>query len=127
MTYSGLEHIAIAAKDTDALADWYCKAFGFTVAYKNQRTPPTYFVKLGSSLIELIAAGETPRQARDQTDPGWSHLAVSVDDFDAAVADLKKKGIEVGDIREAGGGVKVGWLKDIEGNLLQIIRRPTPL
>lgn len=127
MDYSGVEHTAIAAKDTDGLAAWYCETFGFTVAYKNAKEPPTYFVKLGDSLIELIPASDSARQDRENADPGLSHLAISVDDFDGAVADLEAKGVTVGNVREASGGVKVGFLEDPEGNLLQVIMRPEKL
>ena len=125
--YKGIEHAAIAAEDTIALSDWYCTTFGFEVAYKNAKTPPTYFVKLGTGLIELIPAGEAGRVSRGNADPGLSHLAISVDDFDAAATDLFSKGIELENVREASGGVKVGFLEDLEGNLLQVINRPNPL
>ena len=127
MNYAGVEHVAIAAQDTDALAKWYCNTFGFTVAYKNAKEPPTYFVKLGESLIELIPASDAGRQSRENADPGLSHVAISVDDFDEALGDLEGKGVTVGNVREAGGGVKVGFLGDPEGNLLQVIMRPERL
>ena len=125
--YTGIEHTAIAAKDTTALSRWYCDTLGFTIAYDNEKSPPTYFVKLGTGLIEIIPASETPRPQRDGAAAGWAHLAVSVDDFDAVVKDLEAKGVVLENVREASGGVKVGFFKDPEDNLLQIISRPTPL
>ncbi|MDP6779101.1 MAG: VOC family protein [Candidatus Latescibacteria bacterium] len=125
--YTGIEHTAIAAKDTTALSRWYCDTLGFTIAYDNEKAPPTYFIKLGTGLIEIIPASDSPRAARGDADAGWAHLAVSVDDFDAVVKDLGGKGVLLQNVREAGGGVKVGFFKDPEGNLLQIISRPTPL
>lgn len=35
--YSGVEHFAIAAKDTVRLAHWYRDLLGFSVAYDNQK------------------------------------------------------------------------------------------
>ena len=125
--YSGIEHTAIAAQDTTALCQWYCDVFGFQVAYDNKKTPPTYFVKLGSGLLELIPAGDAGRVARESADPGLSHFAISVDDFDAAVEEITAQGVTLKNVREASGGVKVGFLDDLEGNLLQIIYRPNPL
>jgi len=125
--FAGIEHAAIAAQDTTALSEWYCNTLGFEVAYKNAKTPPTYFVKLGTGLIEFIPASEAGRVSRESADPGYSHLAVSVGDFDAAAADLSARGIELENVREASGGVKVGFLEDPEGNLLQVINRPKPL
>ena len=64
---------------------------------------------------------------RSNADLGLSHFAISVDDFDAAVAELASKDVEVTGIREASGGVQVGFVADPENNALQIIRRPNPL
>ena len=126
--YSGIEHFAVAAKDTARLARWYQDMLGFTVAYDNKKDPPTFFVRLGAgSMLELIPATDAVRGGRKTNDPGMSHFAVSVGNFDAAQADLTAKGIPVRDIRDASRGVKVGYFDDPEGNLIQIIYRPEPL
>lgn len=125
--FKGIEHLAIAAQDTTALCKWYCDTFGFQVVYDNKKTPPTYFIKLGTALVELIGATSRPRVARESADPGLSHFAISVDDFDRAAAALAERGIQMEGVREASGGVKVGFAKDPEGNQFQIIHRPNPL
>lgn len=125
--YTGIEHTALAAQDTQVLAMWYVETFGFSIAYQNQKDPPTFFVKLGQGLLEIIPANDAERTTRDNADPGLSHFAISVDDFNAAVGKLANKGIEVTGIREASGGVQVGFVADPEGNALQVIYRPNPL
>jgi catechol 2,3-dioxygenase-like lactoylglutathione lyase family enzyme len=125
--YQGLEHVAICAEDTEALARWYCETLGFEVCYKNSKTPPTLFVKeAGGSMLEIMPA-KGPRPGRDDADAGLAHLALSVSDFEAALDDLKSKGVELGEPKEASGGVKVVFFKDPEGNLIQAIYRPNPL
>ena len=57
----------------------------------------------------------------------WAYVAVPVGSFEAAQADLRGKGIELRDIRDASRGVKVGYFDDPEGNLVQVIYRPEPL
>ncbi len=126
--YTGVEHFAIAARDPGGLARWYQNILGFAVAYDNKKDPPTFFVRLGAgSMLELVPASDAARIARRTNDPGMSHFAVSVGNFDAAQADLKAKGVEIRDIRDASRGVKVGYFDDPEGNLIQIIYRPEPL
>lgn len=127
--FNGIEHVAIAAKDTDALSKWYCDVLDFSVAYKNVRTPPTYFVRgTYGSMIEIIPANDAPPVAHDEKDAGLRHLAISVDDFDAACADLKSKGVSfIAAPKEASGGVKLVFFTDPEGNLLHLIYRPNPL
>lgn len=126
--FGGLEHVAICAKDTEALAQWYCDVLGFEVCYKNTKEPPAFFVKQpGGSMLEIMPA-KGPRPARADTDEGLAHLAVGVADFDAAYNALKAKGVSfTGDPKEASGGVRVVFFTDIEGNLIQIIYRPNPL
>ena len=126
--FGGLEHVAICAKDTEALAQWYCDALGFEVCYKNTKEPPTLFVKQpGGSMIEIMPAkGERPERAN--ADEGLAHLAVTVTDFDAAYAALEDKGVNfTSEPKDASGGVKVVFFTDVEGNLIQAIYRPNPL
>lgn len=126
--YKGIEHLAIAARDTQALCSWYQTVLGFRVVYDNKKSPPTYFVRLGETdLIEILPAGEGSPVERGASEPGINHIAVSVDVFDDAHRDLSDKGVVVENIREASGGVKVGFFRDPEGNMLQIIQRPSKL
>jgi catechol 2,3-dioxygenase-like lactoylglutathione lyase family enzyme len=126
--FAGLEHVAICAKDTEALAKWYCDVLGFTVCYRGSKAPPTLFVKQpGGSMIEIMPA-KGPRPSRGENDEGLAHLALSVTGFDAAFQALKAKGVRfIGEPKDASGGVKVVFFSDPEGNLIQIIYRPTPL
>lgn len=127
--FKGIEHLTIAAKDTEGLAYWYCRTFGFEVAYKNQKTPPTLFVKLGgASLIEIIPANDREPHAHELTDAGLRHLAVATDDFDGDYVRLKQQGVNFTDEpKEASGGVRVVYLSDPEGTPIHLIYRPNPL
>jgi len=126
--FNGLEHVAICAEDTVALARWYCDVLGFEERYKNTKEPPTFFVKQpGGSMLEIMPA-KGARHNRADADAGLAHLAVAVTDFDAAYAALQEKGVNfTGEPKDASGGVKVVFFTDIEDNLIQIIYRPNPL
>ncbi|MDD4889100.1 MAG: VOC family protein [Phycisphaerae bacterium] len=126
---TGIEHFAIAARNTDALADFYVKTFGFSVAYKNAKTPATYFVKppRAGSMIEIVPANEKPAVRRDLFDPGLVHVALSVTDLAATMKELAGKGITFeGDVKVSG-DVKAVFFRDPEGNILHLIERPKPL
>lgn len=127
-----VEHIAIVARDTEALARWYRDTLGFrvVVAGKGQSTwfvgPPT------GAVIEILpagdAAGEAPLAPYAQNEPGLRHLAFTVDDFDATCAALKAEGVEfVGEMIGSPGGRRLAFIADPEGNLLQLVYRPQPL
>lgn len=126
---AGIEHFAIAAKDTEKLADFYIQAFGFSVAYKNAKTPPTIFVKPANpgSMIEIIPASEKPALRRELNDAGLVHVALSVSDLDAAMAELSARGVSFdGDVKVSG-DVKAVFFRDPEGNILHLIQRPKAL
>jgi catechol 2,3-dioxygenase-like lactoylglutathione lyase family enzyme len=125
-----IEHFAIAAQDTDALARWYGEHLGFSVRFKNDQTPPIYFLAQGDGpvLVEIIPANASKRVDRQSSDPGHSHLAFHVDDFDAAHQRLLSSGIHFTAPPIARpDGTKLAFFHDGEGNLLQIIYRPKPL
>ncbi len=121
-----LEHFAIYAEDTAALADWYCETFGMKVVFRNEQQPPTIFVADEKGMcIEMI--GRRPRaQPIDFSDV--FHFAFLVDDFDAAAAELKAKGVALEDeLSFEGGTVRICYFSDPAGNRLQIVHRDQPL
>lgn len=125
-----IEHVAIAAQDTNALARWYCEHLGFSVRNKSDRTPPQYFLSQGNGpvLVELIPAGDSSRAERRENDPGHSHFAFLVGDFDGTHRRLIAAGIRfTGPPNVRPDGTKLAFFYDGEGNLLQIVYRPKPL
>ena len=124
----GIEHIAVCAKDTAKLKDWYMEMFDFKQVYDNGKG--TYFVAApDGSMIEIIAAKQDTGKC-DSADLGIRHFALSVgeNDFDAMVKKLKDAGVEV--VTEAATsskGIKTFFFRDIEGNIFHLIYRPQPL
>ena len=124
---TGIEHIAVCAKDTAALKDWYVKMFDFKVVYDNGKG--TFFVAApDGSMIEIIAADKDMGK-NEPNDSGVRHFALSVTDdgFDKMVEKLKAEGVEVvTDVKEKN-GIKTFFFRDIEGNIFHLIYRPNPL
>ena len=124
-----IEHMAIAAKETGALARWYCNVLGFKVVVDGGLTG-TWFVgpSVGQAVIEIIAADQTPYHDRARSNPGWSHLAFTVGDFDDVVAALRARNVPFdGEPRGMAGEQRLAFFFDPEGNCLQIVERPAPL
>lgn len=124
----GIEHIGLMAQDPESLAAWYQKSFGFRVVYKNSKTPPTFFLAPDSgSMIEITPYKEGSPLSSDAAKERV-HLAIKVDDFEAATSELKKKGIQfIGEPKESFGGMKLVFFQDPEGNSVQLVYRPQPL
>ncbi len=130
-----LDHVAIAADDTDALVKWYHRMLGLVVKAQTepqqpsgQRTyligPPTDDDVHRGMMLEIMPRNEHVRRPRDSHDPGISHVAWRVDDFDAAYAHLSAGGVGfVGAVVQAVGGGRLISFVDCEGNLMQIVER----
>ena len=123
---TGIEHVAIFAKDTKALSDWYVKMFDGSIAYDNGKG--TYFVAFSDkSMIEFCAA-TTENVPTELSVAGVRHIALSVDDFDAACAKVKEAGAEIiTDASVNANGIGTMFFRDPEGNILHFISRPEPL
>lgn len=121
-----IEHFAIYAEDTAALADWYCSKFGMKVVFKGKQNPPMIFVADNKGMcIEMI--GRPPREKPIDFSAIF-HFAFLVDDFDKEVAELKAKGVPLEDeVVGAAPGVRLCYFDDPAGNRGQIAWRAEPL
>ena len=132
--FTRIEHVAIAARDPEALAAWYGKNLGFSVRItfdNGADKPKTYMIALDNRepYIEIIPADRTqPLHERANNDPGISHLAICVSDFDAALKSLVAAGARrEGDERKAPYESRVQFFRDPEGNLFHLLFRPSTL
>ena len=123
MTFTGIDHPALAAEDPAALAKWYCDILGYKVNFHNEKN--VWIIEApDKTFIEIMPRDETKRPERTVWTPGWSHLALRVNDFEQACAYLKSKGIEFSAPAAAAiGGGKVRNFFDLEGNMLQLLER----
>ena len=120
-----LEHFALYAEDTVALADWYCDKFGMKVVFRGTQDPPVIFVADERGMaIEIIN-----RPPREPLDFGTIfHCAFLVDDFESAVAELKGNGVPLEDeFAGASADVRLCFFDDPAGNRGQIAWRTMPL
>lgn len=87
---TGLAHIGIFVKDIDKSIDFY-KRLGFTLDTEEKPSIRLAFLSAGNCLIELVEKKEEPKRSAGVID----HVAVVVDDIDAAIANAKANGIEI--------------------------------
>jgi len=121
----GIEHIGVMARDPVELAAWYQSALGFEIAYKTDGSPPTYFLKRGSTtLLEIFPQWEgynmPPSEVRKTT-----HICFEVSDLERAIQELEENGVPMTSAPiEVFLDGRIVFLQDPEGNLLQLIYRP---
>jgi len=87
-----LRHLAIACKDPDAMAEFYMKAFDFTVA-RHGDGPLAYGVHLTDGTIDLaLLRFKSDQIGKGMDYTGLHHFGILVDDLDEAA----KKALSVG-------------------------------
>ena len=120
-----IEHLGLAAPDPTRLKDWYEKIFGARVVYASSEIPPAFFIEMpGGALIEIYQGHYAADEISDNRLNGWRHVALTVDSIDAAKQSLTDKGVEFTEaVKAAGGGGRVLFFQDPEGNLLHLVER----
>jgi glyoxylase I family protein len=125
LNYS-VEHLGLPARDTVALKDWYVRVLGAKLRFDNGQTPPAFFLELGGGLmIEIYAATSVLKDTTNNSLAGWRHLALRVESIEAARTELEQRGVVFTEQpKPAGGGGRVLFFADAEGNLLHLVERP---
>ena len=121
-----LEHIGLAAQDTTVLKNWYERALSARVVFTDGKVPPAFFICLpGGALIEIYQGNYGAKETSDNKLQGWRHMALRVNSIEQARARLEAQGVCFSEpIKPAGGGGRVLFFQDPEGNLLHLIERP---
>jgi len=87
-----LRHIAIAAKDPDAMADFYVKAFDFKIVRSNDG-PLAYGHHLSDGTIDLaILRFKTDQLGKGLDYAGLHHFGILVEDVETAAKKLEGLG-----------------------------------
>lgn len=119
-----LEHIGIAARDPAALKDWYQQTLDAELVYAMKQLPPAFLLNLGGTMIEIYAADFSSDDTNKNRLAGWRHVALKVASIEQAQAELEKRGVIFSEgIKPAGGGGRVLFFSDPEGNLLHLTER----
>src|SRR5437870_8715437 len=100
-----LDHIGIAVKDLAAALAFYRDALGLEIEAPEEvasQRVRAHFVPVGESKLELLEATASESAiARyvDKRGPGLHHITLRVDDIDAAVDQLRSRGVRMIDDR----------------------------
>jgi len=120
-----VEHIGLAARDTVALKAWYAEVLGFREVFTDGKSPPAFLIDMAGGLLIEIYPGDTSTDVTGNNKlAGWRHLAVRVESIESARDELARRGVVfIEPIKPAGGGGRVLFFKDSEGNLLHLVER----
>lgn len=102
MKINRTHHVAIICSNYEKSKAFYTDVLGFNIineAYREKRDSYKLDLVLGDCQIELFSFPGAPARPSYPEALGLRHLAFEVDDIEAAVRDLKGKGVEVEEIR----------------------------
>lgn len=119
-----LEHIGLAAMDPGELRAWYERVLGAEIVWEISQSPPAALLNLGGTMIEIYAANSATEATRDNKTGGWRHIALRVESLEMVKQLLADRGVNFTEqIKPAGGGGRVLFFNDPEGNLLHLVER----
>jgi methylmalonyl-CoA epimerase len=125
MKIKRIEHVAVAVKDMAASIALLRDAFGLTVEYQEKIGDISLaMLPVGQTYVELLDGVKRDSAIGRQIPPqgeGLFHLCFEVDDIDAALAELKAKGVALIDEtpRIGHGGCRIAFIDPAAtGNML---------
>lgn len=130
MELKKVNHIAIIASDIKRSITFYADVLGFTIirkVYREERDSWKVDLALhGDYLIELFTFPNAPQRPSYPEALGLRHLAFSVDDIEASVAELQAKGIATEAIRtDPITGCKCVFFADPDGLPIEFVEMLT--
>jgi lactoylglutathione lyase len=116
-------HVCLNVADADRLADWYVSQLGFERTWEfttEDGETRNVYVADGNG-IELRLS-DTDGDAEFEPGTAWDHLALGVDDVDAAVERIDTPAVveEPGDHPTA--GVRIAFIEDPDGHRIELIQ-----
>jgi catechol 2,3-dioxygenase-like lactoylglutathione lyase family enzyme len=124
MKVTRFQHVSINANGTslDEMVAFYGDVLGLgDKARPDIPGVPGHWHVVGDQELHLVGAPPTG----NTIDPTGHHFCVSVEDLDAAVADLEERGIEFVRAVQGAGTVQI-WISDPAGNTVELQQESGP-
>lgn len=116
-----LNHVGIQAKDWDETLNFYIKTLGFKEVFTfkdKDGNVTTSYIQMNKENFLEIARGVPDRPA------GLNHVGIWVDDIQATVAKLRRKGIKVEEARIGNSKAPLTNVIDPNGVRLELLEYP---
>jgi methylmalonyl-CoA epimerase len=133
MNLKNVDHIGIAVTNLQEALSFWETSLGIEphgIEDVPERKLRTTFLPMGGTEIELLeptSADSSIAKFIEKRGEGLHHIAIRVDDIEAALAELKAKGIELIDEtpRNGAGGARIAFVhpKATHGVLLELCER----
>jgi catechol 2,3-dioxygenase-like lactoylglutathione lyase family enzyme len=124
--HAGLRHLALHARDLEAMKRFYIDVLGFTVEWEPDRD--NIYLSSGIDNLALHRAAALPTGASVSTNQALDHLGLIVrrpEDVDTWATFLEGRGVTLAaKPRTHRDGARSLYFRDPDGNTIQIIHHP---
>ncbi|QLD84413.1 VOC family protein [Natronomonas halophila] len=137
MSNPNAHHVGLTVSDLDRALEFYRDTLGFPVLDRFEVSGEAFadvtdidsaagsFVHLDAGDVRLELVEYEPMGADhtrpDINQPGAAHLALAVEDADAAFEALPESVEQVGGPRTTDSGTRLGFVRDPDGNLVELL------
>lgn len=121
MNLKATHHVAIFTQNFAAMVQFYAGTLGLRVARRWDHRG-IIFIDIGSTTIELIGRETAP--AAGSTPGPIHHIALHVEDVDAAHAELVALGVKIKSAPANFEEVRISFFFDPDGNSLELVEDP---
>lgn len=132
--FVGMDHVGVAVKSLDDAIRVYCDALGFElkgIHVLTERKVRVAFIFAGGKtqieLLEPLDSNSAIAKFLETRGEGIHHFAVEVDNIDAVLAEMKKKGVSLIDEQPQMGaeGKRIAFVhpKSTKGVLMELVEK----
>ena len=118
-------HVALRVRDVARSLAFYEGVLGFKEAFRVNRPDGSLgliYVQFGADqFVELFEGGDEGRQPEPPAKgSGFLHFCMTVEDLPAALAELRTKGLTIGEPYRGTSGALIYFIEDPDGNKIEL-------
>jgi catechol 2,3-dioxygenase-like lactoylglutathione lyase family enzyme len=119
-TMKGLAHVCFVVSDLERSLEFYRDGLGLKQAFEltlnDGEVKGLYFHVGGRTFIELFQGSPAPVPP----DVSYRHFCLEVADIEKTVAALRRRGVEVSEIKTGNDNSYQAWITDPDGNRIEL-------
>jgi lactoylglutathione lyase len=117
-----LIHVCLNVADADTAAEWYVTELGFERSWEftseDGATRNVYITDGEGTELQL---SDTDGESGFEAGTAWDHLAVAVDDVDAAFDRIDHHGVEQPPADQPAAGARTAFVRDPDGHVVELV------
>jgi catechol 2,3-dioxygenase-like lactoylglutathione lyase family enzyme len=115
-----IAHLCFITPNLDAIEEFYCNKLGLKRAFEFRNAEGKrngFYIHAGERNFLEFFQGNIQPPAKGRA---YQHLCLEVTEFDATVAELRRRGVEVANVKMGGDQSWQAWINDPDGNAIEL-------